>query len=81
MEVRTILSLHGLKAIRDAFNGWRIRLSQLGQTRQTRVAALWAAECFIPLVGHSAPVLGIFYDSESDIRLFKTAHFFKLGHC
>jgi hypothetical protein len=52
MEVEAILSLHGLEAILDAFNGWHFGIFGLGQTRRTSVAALWALQLFVPLIGH-----------------------------
>jgi len=52
MEVGTIPGSDGLEAIRDAFNGWHLGISGLGQTRDTGVTALWTLQLFIPMLDH-----------------------------
>jgi hypothetical protein len=58
MKVRAILGLHGLEAIRDAFNGWHLSVFGLRQARHTRVAALGAAQLFVPLISHRRHLFG-----------------------
>jgi hypothetical protein len=58
MEVGAILGLHGCEAIRDAINGWHIGVFELRQSGHTGVAALRAAEHFVPLIGHWRPHFG-----------------------
>jgi hypothetical protein len=54
MKVRAKLGKHGLETVREAVNGWHIRVLGLGQAGRSGLAALWAAKLFVPLIGHLA---------------------------
>jgi hypothetical protein len=82
MEVGAILGLHGLEAIRDAYNGWHIGVFELRQGCRTSVVALRAAQLFVPLIGHWRPLFRGTLGQRADTPMVKTEHLdqFKTGH-